>query len=274
MQKVVIIGAAGRMGRTLVRLLQTKTVPGLQLAGAVDIWDCPERGQDAGLLAGVGAMGVNLTSDLAEVAPACDVAIDFSSHQGASGNAARLAAWGKPLVIGATGLTAEEQLLVATAAQKIPVVFSPNMSLGVNLLFALVKAAAAALKGQGYDIEIIERHHRRKKDSPSGTALGLGEAAAAGCGWNLKQVAIHGREGMVGERPAEQIGFHAVRGGDFVGDHTVVFAADGECIELSHRATSRDTFALGALRAALWLAGKPAGLYTMQDVLGLAQRGH
>jgi 4-hydroxy-tetrahydrodipicolinate reductase len=273
MQKVVIIGAAGRMGRTLVRLLQTKTVPGLQLAGAVDIWDCPERGQDAGLLAGVGATGVNLTSDLAEVAPACDVAIDFSSHQGASGNAARLAAWGKPLVIGATGLTAEEQLLVATAAQKIPVVFSPNMSLGVNLLFALVKAAAAALKGQGYDIEIIERHHRRKKDSPSGTALGLGEAAAAGCGWNLKQVAIHGREGMVGERPAEQIGFHAVRGGDFVGDHTVLFAADGESIELSHRATSRDTFALGALRAALWLAGKPAGLYTMQDVLGLGQRG-
>ena len=270
MQKVVIIGAAGRMGRTLVRLLQAKAVPGLQLAGAVDIWDCPERGQDAGLLAGAGAAGVKLTSDLAEVAPACDVAIDFSSHQGASGNAARLAAWGKPLVVGATGLTAEEQQLVAAAAKNIPVVFSPNMSLGVNLLFALVQEAAAALKGQGYDIEIIERHHRRKKDSPSGTALGLGEAAAAGSGWNLQQVAVHGREGLVGERPAEQIGFHAIRGGDFVGDHTVVFAADGESLELSHRATSRDTFALGALRAASWLAGKPAGLYTMRDVLGLS----
>ena len=143
------------------------------------------------------------------------------------------------------------------------------MSLGVNLLFALVKEAAAALKGRGYDIEIIERHHRRKKDSPSGTALGLGQAAAAGSGWDLQKVAVHGRDGLVGERPAEQIGFHAVRGGDFVGDHTVLFAAEGESIELSHRATSRDTFALGALRAAHWLAGKPAKLYTMQDVLGL-----
>ncbi len=273
MQNVVIIGAAGRMGRTLVRLLQTQAVPGLQLAGAVDIWDCPERGQDAGLIAGTGAAGIKLTSDLAAVAPACDVAIDFSSHQGASGNATRLAAWGKPLVIGATGLTGEEQQLVADAAQKIPVVFSPNMSLGVNLLFALVQEAAAALKGQGYDIEIIERHHRRKKDSPSGTALGLGQAAAAGCGWDLQKVAVHGRDGLVGERPAEQIGFHAVRGGDFVGDHTVLFAAEGESIELSHRATSRDTFALGALRAASWLAGKPAGLYTMQNVLGLAPHG-
>lgn len=269
MQKVVIIGAAGRMGRTFIRLLQQKAVPDLQLGGAVDLWDCPERGQDAGLISGVGAMGVLLTSDLAEVAPTCDVVIDFSSHQGASGNATRLAAWGKPVVIGATGLSADEKQLVFEAAKKIPVVHSPNMSLGVNLLFALVQEAAAALKGKGYDIEIIERHHRRKKDSPSGTALGLGEAAAAGSGWNLQQVAVHGREGIVGERPAEQIGFHAVRGGDFIGDHTVVFAGDGESIELSHRATSRDTFALGALRAAHWLAGKPAGLYTMQDVLGL-----
>jgi 4-hydroxy-tetrahydrodipicolinate reductase len=269
MQKVVIVGAAGRMGRALVRLLQTGAVPELQLGGAVDLWDCPERGQDAGLVAGAGAAGVLIGSDLAEVAPACDVVIDFSSHQGASGNAARLAAWRKPVVIGATGLSAAEKQMVAAAAQQIPIVMAPNMSLGVNLLFALVQEAAAALKDKGYDIEIIERHHRRKKDSPSGTALGLGEAAAAGCGWNLQQVAVHGREGIVGERPVDQIGFHAVRGGDFIGDHTVVFAADGESIELSHRATSRDTFALGALRAARWLAGTPAGLYSMQDVLGL-----
>jgi 4-hydroxy-tetrahydrodipicolinate reductase len=269
MQKVVIVGAAGRMGRVLVRLVQTRAVPELQLSGAVDIWDCPERGQDAGLVAGVGAAGVKISSDLAEVAPACDVVVDFSSHQGASGNAARLAAWRKPVVIGATGLSAEEKQMVAEAAKQIPVVLSPNMSLGVNLLFALVKDAAAALKDKGYDIEIVERHHRRKKDSPSGTALGLGEAAAAGSGWDLKKVSVHGRDGLVGERPAEQIGFHAVRGGDFVGDHTVIFAADGECLELSHRATSRDTFARGALRAARWLAGKPAGLYSMQDVLGL-----
>jgi len=269
MQKVVIIGAAGRMGKTLVRLLQAQAVPELQLAGAVDLWDVAERGQDIGLLAGTRATGVLLTSDLATVAPVCDVAIDFSSHQGAAGNATRLAGWRKPMVIGTTGLNDGEKKLIENAAQQVPVVLAPNMSLGVNLLLALVKEAATALNGKGYDIEIIERHHRLKKDSPSGTALGLGEAAAAGCGWDLATVAVHGREGLVGERPAEQIGFHAVRGGDFVGDHTVVFAADGECIELSHRATSRDTFALGALRAAAWLAGKPAGLYTMQDVLGL-----
>ncbi|MCX7010397.1 MAG: 4-hydroxy-tetrahydrodipicolinate reductase [Kiritimatiellaeota bacterium] len=263
------MGAAGRMGRTLIRLLQNKAVPELQLSGAVDLWDCPERGQDVGLISGAGAAGILLSSDLAEVTPACDVVIDFTSHQGASGNVARLASWRKAVVIGATGLNTEEKQMVAEAAQHIPIVMAPNMSLGVNLLFSLVQEAAAALAGKGYDIEIIERHHRRKKDSPSGTALGLGEAAAAGCGWDLQQVAVHGREGIVGERPAEQIGFHAVRGGDFVGDHTVVFAADGESIELSHRATSRDTFALGALRAARWLEGTPAGLYTMQDVLGL-----
>jgi 4-hydroxy-tetrahydrodipicolinate reductase len=271
MQKVVIIGAAGRMGKTLVRLLQAKAVPGLQLVGAVDLWDVTERGQDIGLIAGAGATGVMLTSDLAAVAPGCDVVIDFSSHQSASGNAARLAGWHKPVVIGTTGLNADEKSMVANAAKQIPIVLAPNMSLGVNLLCALVKEAAAALKGKGYDIGIIERHHRHKKDAPSGTALGLGEAAAAGCGWDLSKVAVHGRAGLVGERPAEQIGFHAVRGGDFVGDHTVVFAADGECIELNHRATSRDTFALGALRAAAWLTGKPAGLYTMQNVLGLSR---
>ena len=143
------------------------------------------------------------------------------------------------------------------------------MSMGVNLLFSLVQKAAEALKDKGYDVEIIERHHRRKKDSPSGTALGLGEAAAAGFGWDLKKVAVHGRDGLVGERPAEQIGFHAVRGGDIIGDHTVLFAADGECVELSHRATSRDTFAIGALRAAAWAASQKAGLYTMRDVLGV-----
>ena len=269
MQKVVVIGAAGRMGRTLVRLLHTKAVPGLQLAGAVDLWDCPERGQDVGLVAGSGATGIKITTDLAEIAPTCDVVIDFSSHQGVAGNAVRLAEWSKPLVIGATGLSTEEKQMVTEAAKRIPVVFSPNMSLGVNLLFALVREAAAVLRGKGYDIEIIERHHRRKKDAPSGTALGLGEAAAAGYNLDLKKVSVHGREGISGERPVDQIGFHAIRGGDFVGDHTVLFSADGECVELSHRATSRDTFAVGALRAAAWVAGKAPGLYSMQDVLGL-----
>lgn len=266
---VVIIGAAGRMGRTLIRFIQTEAVPGLKLAGAVDLWDCPERGKDAGLVAGCGEAGVAITSDLKEALPACDVVIDFSGHKGTAGNAPRVAEAGKALVIGTTGLTPEETAVVRDAAKKTAIVTAPNMSLGMNLLFSLVERAAAALKGKGYDCEIVERHHRRKKDSPSGTALGLGEAAARGFEWDLKKVAVHGREGIVGERPAEEIGFHAVRGGDIVGDHTVIFAADGEVIELSHRATSRETFAYGALRAAAWVAGRKPGLYNMRDVLGL-----
>ncbi|MFH0953172.1 MAG: 4-hydroxy-tetrahydrodipicolinate reductase [Verrucomicrobiota bacterium] len=269
MKKVVVIGAAGRMGRTLVHCLEAETVPGLELAAAVDIWDCPERGQDAGIVAGCGEMGVKISSDLAEVGAACDVVIDFSAHQGTAGNAQRVAEWRKPLVIGTTGMTPEEKKVIGEAAATIAIVMSPNMSLGVNLLFSLVEKAAGALKGKGYDVEIIERHHRRKKDSPSGTALALGEAAARGLEWKLDQVAIHGRHGLHGERPAQQIGFHAVRGGDIVGDHTVLFAAEGECIELSHRATSREAFALGALRAAAWSIGRAPGLYTMRDVLGL-----
>jgi 4-hydroxy-tetrahydrodipicolinate reductase len=173
-------------------------------------------------------------------------------------------------VIGTTGLSADERAAVEKAARDIPVVMAPNMSLGVNLLFALLEQAGRVLKEKGYDVEIIERHHRRKKDSPSGTALGLGQAVARGMDLDLEKVAVHGRHGLVKEdRPATEIGFHAVRGGDFVGDHTVIFAAEGESVELSHRATSRDTFAMGALRAAAWLAGRPAGLYTMRDVLGV-----
>jgi 4-hydroxy-tetrahydrodipicolinate reductase len=266
---VVIVGAAGRMGKTLIRCLQAGSVPGLKLAGAVDLWDSPDRGTDAGLAAGVAQIGVKIVSDLAEVASRCDVVIDFSGHQGTAGNALRIAEWKKSLVIGTTGLAPDEKKVIEQAAAIIPVVLAPNMSLGVNLLLSLVQKAAEALKGKGYDIEIIERHHRRKKDSPSGTAIGLGEAAAKGFGWDLKNVSVHGREGLVGERPVEQIGFHAVRGGDLIGDHTVLFAADGECIELSHRVTSRDALALGALRAAVWVAGRKAGLYSMRDVLGV-----
>jgi 4-hydroxy-tetrahydrodipicolinate reductase len=269
MKKVVIVGAAGQMGKTLIRCLQAGSVPNLKLTGAVDIWDSSDRGRDAGLAAGVAEIGIKIASDLAEVAPRCDVVIDFSGHQGTAGNASRVAEWKKDLVIGTTGLTPDEKIAVEQAATKIPVVLAPNMSLGVNLLLSLVQKAAEALKGKGYDIEIIERHHRRKKDSPSGTAIGLGEAAAKGFGWDLTKVSVHGREGLVGERPVEQIGFHAVRGGDLIGDHTVLFAADGECIELSHRATSREAFALGALRAAAWITGRKAGVYSMRDVLGV-----
>ncbi len=270
MTKVVVIGAAGRMGRTLVRCIATRAVPGVHLVGAVDLWDSPEIGRDAGLVAGAGELGVAVTSNLAAVAPEADAIIDFSAHHGTAGNASRCADWQRPLVIGTTGLNAEERREVERAARRIPIVMSPNMSLGVNLLLRLVEEAARALKDHGYDVEIIERHHRQKRDAPSGTALALGEAVARGLEWSLEDVAVHGRHGLSPyARPERQIGFHAVRGGDLVGDHTVLLAGTGECIELSHRATSRETFAVGALRAAQWVVGRPAGLYSMMDVLGL-----
>ena len=269
MTRLVLLGAAGRMGKALVRCLQTDAAPDLQLVGAVDIWDAPERGQDAGLAAGTAPLGVTITTDLADVIEQADVVVDFSSHHGTAGNVQRLADWKKPAVLGTTGLTADEQKVVQDASRIIPIVQAPNMSLGVNLLLALVEQAATALRDKGFDIEIVERHHRRKKDAPSGTALALGAAAAAGAGLDLTQAGVHGRSGLTGERPERQIGFHAVRGGDIVGDHTVLFAADGECLELGHRATSRDAFALGALRAAAWVAGRGPGLYSMRDVLGI-----
>lgn len=269
MKKVVIVGAGGRMGRAIVRCLHTGVVPDLELVGAVDLWDHPERGRDVGLLAGCGETGVTLGCDLKPLLGAADVVVDFSAHKGTAGNAPRVAEAGKALVIGTTGLEGEEKRAVQDAARLIPIVWSPNMSVGMNVLFALVEHAARTLKGKGYDCEIIERHHRHKKDAPSGSALRLGEAVARGFEWDLQQTAKHGRAGNVGERPAEQIGFHAVRAGDIVGDHTVVFATDGELLELSHRATSRDAFAAGALRAASWVVGQKPGLYSMRDVLNV-----
>lgn len=267
---LLLMGAAGRMGQALARLVAAGAVPGLELAAAVDRADSPLAGQDAGAAAGARPLGVRISGDLdAALAARPGVAVDFSFHAASAAAAPKIAAAGIPWVVGTTGLDDAEKAAVAQAAEKIPVVLSANMSLGVNLLFALVEQAARALKGRGYDCEIVERHHRRKKDAPSGTALFLGEAAARGYGWNLKDVAVDGRSGLVGERPERQIGFHAVRGGDLVGDHAVLFAADGECVELSHRATSRDTLALGALRAAAWLPGRAPGLYGMRDVLGL-----
>lgn len=269
-RKVLIVGAGGRMGLAMARLIAQRAVPGLELVAAVDRAGAPLLGQDAGVAAGVPALGVAIGADLAAgLAARPDVAVDFSSPSATAATAAQVAAAGVPWVVGTTGLGAAEQAAVAQAARKIPVVLSANMSLGVNLLYALVAQAARTLAGLRYDCEIVERHHRRKKDAPSGTALYLGEAAAQGFGWNLQDVAVDGRTGIPGERPEKEIGFHAIRGGDVVGDHTVLFAADGECIELSHRATSRDTLALGALRAAAWLPGRAPALYGMRDVLGL-----
>ncbi len=271
--KVVILGAAGRMGKTLIRCIMEEKVPGLELHGAVDLWDSPDLNRDAGLMAGTKEAGVNLINNLEEVGPTADVIIDFSSHHGTAGNAPRIAEWGAAWVIGTTGLNEEELEAVHVAAEKTAVVLSGNMSMGINLLCHLVELGARSLKDKGYDVEILERHHSLKKDSPSGTALMLGQAAADGYGWNLKEVQVDGRTGLPGERPEKEIGFHAIRGGDIVGDHTVMMAGVGELLELSHRATSRDVFAIGALQAAVWVAGKEAKLYTMKDamkhVLGL-----
>ena len=267
--KVVIQGAAGRMGKTLIRCIQEGKVAGLELAGAIDLWDVPDIGKDAGLAAGTKEAGVKLTTDLAVAAANADVIIDFTSHFGTSGNAGRVAEWKTAWVIGTTGLTDKELAVVHAAAKKVPVVMAGNMSLGVNLLCNLVKEAAKALHARGYDIEIIERHHNQKKDAPSGTALMLGQAAADGAGLDLKKSQVDGRTGMPGARTKDEIGFHAVRGGDIVGDHTVMFIGTGERIEITHKASSRMHFAQGALRAARFLKGRARGLYDMQDVLGL-----
>ncbi len=269
--KVVITGASGRMGKMLISNMQREDMQHLTLHAAVDLASSPEQGQDAGTAAGVAAIGVNITTDFESVIRDADVVVDFTKPASTAAMALQCAAAKTAMVIGTTGLDELEQHIVANSAQQAPIVMAPNMSLGVNLLFKLVNQAARALAGKGYDPEIIERHHRHKKDAPSGTAQGLGRYLADGLGWDLKQTAIHGREGMSpGSRPDEQIAFHAVRGGDIVGDHTVLFAGEGELIELSHRATSRNAFAIGALRAAAWVVGKPAKLYSMQDVLGLA----
>lgn len=267
--KVVIQGAAGRMGKTLIRCIQEGKIAGLELAGAVDLWDVPDIGKDAGLAAGTKEAGVKLTTDLAAVAPGADVIIDFTSHVGSAGNAARVAAWETAWVIGTTGLADAELSEVRKAAEKVPVVMAGNMSLGINLLCNLVKEAAKALHSRGYDIEIIEHHHNQKKDAPSGTALMLGQAAADGAGLDLKKSQVDGRTGMSGARTKNEIGFHAVRGGDIVGDHTILMAGTGEMLELSHRATSRETFAIGALNAAVWVVQQKPGLYSMKNVLGL-----
>jgi len=266
MTKVAIVGAAGRMGQALVRC--SKLMPGIQLVAAVDQASCPLCGKDAGLIAGAGEIGLVITSDLASAVKAADVLIDFSFHENVPVTVRLAAGLKKAVVIGTTGLNPDERVAVDQAAKDIPLVSAPNMSLGVNLLFALVEKAGKAL-GLDYDVEITEAHHRYKKDAPSGTALRLGEKVAQGRNQNFRDVAVFGREGLGGERPQGEIGIHAIRAADIIGDHTVLFATDGERVEISHRATSRDAFAKGALHAAAWLVGQKPGLYDMQDVLGL-----
>lgn len=267
MVRLLILGAAGRMGCALVRGIAARKDT-LTLAAAVERPDCPILGRDAGTVAGIEALGVAITADLAPALVAADVVVDFTFHAAVPATIRAAAEAGCAYVLGTTALDASEEAVVRECATKIPVVWAPNMSLGVNVLLDLVKRTAGIL-GLDYDAEIVEMHHRHKKDAPSGTALGLGRALAEGRGQNLADVMVNGREGVTGERPRGEIAFHALRGGDVVGDHTVVFATDGERVELTHRASGRDCFVGGALLAASWLQGKAPGLYNMRDVLGL-----
>jgi len=265
--RIVICGAAGRMGRRLVALAREDAA--LQVAGAVEHAGHATLGEDVGVVAGVGSLGVTITSDLAAALPGANVVIAFVNEPAASMEQAQLCARaGIALVVGTTGLSADQEKDFRREAAAIPVVKASNFSVGVAVLVHLIEEAAALL-GPSFDCEIIEAHHTRKKDAPSGTALSLAQAAARARGWKLDEVARHGREGIVGERPAKEIGLHAVRAGDIVGQHTVLFGGTGETVELVHRAQSRDTFAMGALRAAKWVIGRPPGVYDMRDVLDL-----
>jgi 4-hydroxy-tetrahydrodipicolinate reductase len=265
--KIGIVGCAGRMGRTLV--VEIEATGGAVLGGGSEQADSPFIGQDVAVLAGLQAAGVMVGADAAALFSACDAVIDFTAAPAAPIHAGLAADTGKVLVIGTTGLNADQQQAVEAAAGKTAIVQAANMSVGVNLLLGLTRQVAAVL-GEDYDIEVIEMHHRHKVDAPSGTALALGRAAADGRAVALDDKAQRSRDGIVGARRAGDIGFATLRGGDVVGEHTVIFATDGERIELSHKASSRGVFAKGAVRAALWAGGKPPGLYSMTDVLGLA----
>ncbi len=267
MVRLAIFGAAGRMGKALIRCADR--VDGVEVVAAIEAEGNPALGEDAGVAAGLPASGIEITSDKT-TAGVADVIIDFTYHTVVPDNAERAAEDGQGIIIGTTGLTDKEAEVVKKVSEKVPVVWAPNMSLGVNLLFAMAEKAASTL-GLSYDVEIVEMHHKHKKDAPSGTALRLAEQVAAGRLQQLDKVANYGRHGDVGERQVGEIGIHAVRGGDVVGDHTVIFAIEGERVELSHKASSRDAFAMGAMQAAKWLENRPAGLYDMQDVLGLRE---
>jgi len=265
MLKVVIAGCSGRMGHALLESVFADSE--LSLHAALDRSDSPQIGRDAGEQFGR-VSGVKISHDIVAALQGADVLVDFTRPEPSLQYIAACQQSGVKLVIGTTGFSAEQKLQIEAAAKDIAIVFAPNMSVGVTLLINLVQAAAKVL-ADGYDVEIIEAHHRHKVDAPSGTALRLGEAAAAALGRNLDDCAIYGREGVTGERDANTIGFATVRGGDVVGDHTVLFAGIGERVELTHKASSRATFALGALRAAKFLMTKQGGLYDMRDVLGL-----
>lgn len=264
--RIGVVGCAGRMGQMLVH--EIVRTDGCALAGGTESLGNPALGRDLGEFSGLGHLGLSVGDDAEKLFAASDAVLDFTVPAVSVRHAVLAAAKGAVHVIGTTGIDKAGEAVIREAAKKTPIVWAPNMSVGVNLLMALVEQVAAKLDVR-YDIEIVEMHHRHKVDAPSGTALGLGRAAAKGRGVELDAVAQRVRDGHTGPRPAGAIGFAALRGGDVVGDHSVIFAGDGERIELTHRAGGRQNFAQGAVRAALWAHGRKPGLYAMRDVLGL-----
>jgi 4-hydroxy-tetrahydrodipicolinate reductase len=265
MARVAIAGASGRMGRMLVEAVLA--APDLQLRGALDVAGSAAVGRDAAAFLGRPA-GVTITSDLGAGLADADVLIDFTRPEGTLAHLAACRSLGVRMVVGTTGLAPEQRQALADAAADIAIVFAPNMSVGVNVMLRLVEQAARAL-GEGYDLEVVEAHHRHKVDAPSGTALALGEALAAARGIRLADAAVFAREGHTGERRGGSIGFATIRGGDIVGEHTVLYCGPGERLEISHKSSSRANYADGSLRAARFVVQQPRGLFGMADVLGL-----
>jgi 4-hydroxy-tetrahydrodipicolinate reductase len=266
MIRVAVVGAAGRMGKTLIGAVTA--AEGMALTAATELPDSTLVGVDAGELAGVGKLGVLISHSLTKVVDDFDVVIDFTGPVASMVHLDVCRKHGKAMVIGTTGLNDDQKSAIKAAASDIGIVFAPNMSVGVNLCFRLLELAAQVM-GDDADIEIVEAHHRHKVDAPSGTALRMGEVVAQTLGRDLKDVAVYGREGQTGARDPKTIGFETIRAGDVVGEHTVWFATEGERVEITHKASSRMTFAKGAARAAAWLVQRDKGLFDMQDVLGL-----
>lgn len=266
MVKIAVAGAMGRMGNRIAAL--AKEYESITLAGAFERKGHSDIGKDIGILSGGGETRILLEDGIEKVIGRADVIIDFTHTSSTLDHLRAASAKGKAMVIGTTGFTKEQLGEIGSLTKKIPCVMASNMSLGVNLLLKVLRDVAGAL-GDDYDIEIVEAHHRMKKDAPSGTAMKMAQVIADAVNRNLDEVAVYARKGMIGERAKKEIGIQTVRAGDIVGEHTVLFGGLGERIEITHKASSRDTFARGALRAALWVSGRPAGLYDMQDVLGL-----
>jgi 4-hydroxy-tetrahydrodipicolinate reductase len=264
--KVIVAGAAGRMGCRLVALIKDSTA--LTLAGAIEGKGHHALGEDAGEVAGCGKAGVPITDDLSGLLERGEVVVDFSTPDATLQHLRAVTQHRRAMVIGTTGFSADELDELKSLARQVPCVCSPNMSVGVNLIYKVIAEMAKTL-GDDYDIEVIEAHHRLKKDAPSGTALKIAEVLARAVNRDLNQVGVYARKGLIGERKKTEIGIQTIRAGDIVGDHTILFGGMGERIEVTHRATSRDTFARGALRAARWVVRQPPGLYDMMDVLSL-----